>query len=226
MKNRLFLMGDTHGLWKDTEHNRFLLWKEAAEPVEGDVLLIAGDVGIFDKPLKDEIEDLCCEVIFIDGNHDNFDMLDTLPEVDRFGGKVGQVTERVSWLKRGRIYEICGKRIFCFGGAVSIDKEVRIKEGLGWWSREIPSMEEFELAMKVVKSGEHIDLVVTHAAPFNTLYGSLRRRFTVNLDDVVCGMLEKLWENGLRNIPWYCGHYHIDEVVGNVTFLYDKVIEL
>lgn len=56
--------------------------------------------------------------LWIDGNHENFDMLYEFPLEDKFGGKVRQIAPDIYHLDRGQVLTIDGKKIFCMGGAV------------------------------------------------------------------------------------------------------------
>lgn len=38
-------------------------------------------------------------------------------------------------LMRGQVYNICNKSIFTFGGASSIDRNLRV-DGVSWWKEE------------------------------------------------------------------------------------------
>lgn len=66
-------------------------------------------------------------ILFIDGNHDNFNFWDNQPVTREWHGKVQRHPDipNAYHLMRGEIYEIDNKSIFTFGGAVSIDKSYR-----------------------------------------------------------------------------------------------------
>ena len=64
-------------------------------------------------------------VLFVDGNHENFDLLNSYPVEIWKGGKVHRVKPNITHLMRGQVFEIEGKTIFTFGGATSIDRDFR-----------------------------------------------------------------------------------------------------
>jgi hypothetical protein len=64
--------------------------------------------------------------LFVDGNHENFPRLYQFPVKDFHGGKAAQINDKIWHLKRGEVFEICGKKIFAMGGATSVDKDQRI----------------------------------------------------------------------------------------------------
>lgn len=103
--------------------------------------------------------------LWIDGNHENFDMLYQFPLEDRFGGKVRQIAPDIYHLDRGQVLTIDGRKIFCMGGARSVDKAYRT-EHISWWQQEMPSNEEMERAVCALEQHNWtVDFVVTHCAP-------------------------------------------------------------
>ncbi len=52
------------------------------------------------------------EILFIDGNHENFDILNCVNVVNKFDDMVGVLCDRVFYLARGHVYNICEKKIF------------------------------------------------------------------------------------------------------------------
>ena len=57
--------------------------------------------------------------LFVDGNHENHDILEQWDVTNWHGGKVHKLNESVIHLMRGQVYEIDGKKWFTFGGAKS-----------------------------------------------------------------------------------------------------------
>ena len=75
------------------------------------------------------------KILAVIGNHDNYDLIEQLPEVEIFGAKVLKVSENVFYLKRGEIYTLENKRFLVLGGALSDDKVWR-KPHESWWAQE------------------------------------------------------------------------------------------
>jgi hypothetical protein len=104
-------------------------------------------------------------VLFVDGNHENFDALAQYPITEWNGGKVQIIRENVIHLMRGQVYNIDGKSFFTFGGGVSIDKASRIPY-ISWWEQEEPSFSEINEALdNLERCNYKVDYVITHAAP-------------------------------------------------------------
>lgn len=218
----LYITGDTH-----SNFERILKWSETAKPnKDKDFLFILGDFGYiwdnkrtsFEKDNLDFISCLPFTTLFIDGNHENHERLNSMRVVNFSGGKAHKVYDSIYHLMRGQVYEIAGKRIFTFGGASSIDKHLRT-EGISWWKEEEFNYCEANTAYENLnKVGWEVDYVLTHSAPF-----SIRDKlFESNKPSSTERMLEAM----LRNIKferWYFGHYHIDKKMDNFTAMYENI---
>ena len=124
----IYITGDTHG----TFNYRFSKksFPEQEQMTKDDYLIILGDFGGIwnqngeseqEKYWLDWFEERNYTLLFIDGNHENFDRLYNYPVKEWHGGKVHQIRPHVLHLMRGQIFEINGKIIFTFGGALSHD---------------------------------------------------------------------------------------------------------
>jgi len=141
-----------------------LNFAEKMELSEKDVVIILGDCGIFWRKDGSDAKALIAHferyykfnLYFIDGNHERFPSLNALKEDEN---QMGYVSEHIRHLKRGRIYNIQGKKILTIGGADSIDK-LRRTEGLSWWKDEAITDED----VARVEPG-YYDYVLTHCCP-------------------------------------------------------------
>ena len=135
--NRILITGDTHGTidFAKLTTKHFPFQKELDK---SDVLIICGDAGLCwtgdkdDKWLQQWYEDKNFTTLVIDGNHENHVLISELPVIEKFGGKVHQISNSVFYAIRGEIYKINEKKILTCGGADSRDKELRT-EGKSWW---------------------------------------------------------------------------------------------
>lgn len=138
-KFKIYITGDTHG-------NQYK-WVEQIEPVlsPADIILVCGDFGVgfwdgrywSEETFYDFLSEQKYIVLFIDGNHGNFDKMNSYPVETWSGGKVHKIRNNVIHLMRGEVYCIKGGTIFVMGGGYSIDK-YRRTEGVSWWSQEMP----------------------------------------------------------------------------------------
>ena len=221
----IYITGDTHGEYNDTVR-RFAENGVA----KGDTVIVCGDFGFVGRiggKHQYYLKQLAKEeytILFVDGNHENFDMLETYPVVELFGGKAHKIADNIYHLMRGQIFDIEGKRYFVFGGAYSIDKKMRI-EGKSWWPQELPVKEDYdEAAANLKKAGYKVDHVLTHTIPDSMIYriGKLPDPHDAELT----GYFEWL-SRELDFRSWFAGHWHINRSFDDkFHILYDKMIAL
>ena len=105
----IYITGDTHG-----ELDRFK-GKELRGLGKNDILLILGDFGFLwdgSKEEKSRLKWLCKRpytILFLDGTHENFDLLDPYPVEEKFGGRVQHIGGSVYHVCRGSILELEGQ---------------------------------------------------------------------------------------------------------------------
>lgn len=168
----IYITGDTHG-------NQYK-WVEQIESVisPADIIIVCGDFGVgfwngrywSEETFYDFLSEQKYTVLFIDGNHENFDKLYSYPIETWCGGRVHKIRQNVIHLMRGEVYCIEDISIFVMGGGYSIDKYLRT-EGVSWWSQEMPSEEEYNNALENLKRINYtVDYIITHTAPSETVY--------------------------------------------------------
>ena len=227
----LYITGDTHGF---NDIDKLVLNKTLAALTEEDFLLITGDFGgIWDGGFHDEdILKYYAEkpyiTLFVDGNHENFDLLNAFPVEEWNGGKIHRISDKVIHLMRGQIFTLEDRTFFTFGGAASIDKALR-EEGVSWWAAEEPSEEECAEAMEnLEKNGYLVDYIITHAAPESIVRNEIHTRHRLLCTDCEA---EKFLDKVLKKTVyrrWFCGHYHFDMDITEhrLSVLYQNVLEV
>lgn len=185
-----------------------------------DYVIIAGDFGcIWDGDDGDRfwlkwINSLPWTTLFIDGNHENFDVLNTYPEQMWHGGKVHRIRDNIYHLMRGEIFSIDGQTIFVFGGGFSHDVAYRV-EHRSWWKDELPTNAEVKNAYDHLESVNwKVDYVITHdiyqSSDFTGRYTWSMNPYGPGYADIH-SVLEDI-NNKLDYKVWYHGHYHADEI--------------
>ena len=229
----VFLTGDTHGEIDFAKVKAFA--QVAGTLTRDDYLVILGDFGLVwsDPPTDGErshldwLEAQNWTTLFVDGNHENFDMLDALPVRERYGGHVQDVRPHVTRLMRGETYRIGGHSFFVCGGAHSIDRQWRTPHAT-WWPQEVPGEEErARIAAAAAQVGE-VDYVLTHCPPTGC-YERYRQRFPRfwGPDDEYTAWLEEHVEGAFRYKRWFYGHLHMDHPLDEpYTCLYNQVFDL
>lgn len=221
----IYVTGDTHG-----EQNRFLYSDWEKSLTANDYLIVCGDFGyIFlndfsENRFLDDLENRPYTILFVDGNHENFNAIYDYPEQTFCGGKVHRIRKNIYHLMRGQVFEIQGKTFFTMGGAYSIDKYMRTP-GYSWWERETPTNEEYkEASANLEKVGMKVDYVITHTMPRSQI---IRYGKTPDVHDIeLTGFLDYVYHS-VDFTHWYCGHWHDDrKLTDDFTMLYFDVISL
>lgn len=225
----IWLCGDTHGKINIDKVEYFFESQTEEEITKDDFLIILGDAGVcWDGGIKDsEVQELLhnlpCTVLWLDGNHENFDEIEQYPVELWHGGKVQFIREDIIHLMRGQVYEIEGKTFFTFGGANSIDKRMRIPY-VSWWPQEMPFESEYEEGLKnLEKEDWSVDYVLTHTCP-----GDIAHMLVTMLypgEEELQRYFDELSQE-LEFSMWYFGHWHLDQTEENFRCLWEDIVEL
>lgn len=229
----IYVTGDTHG-------NQYK-WVEQIGAVlsNNDMILICGDFGVgfwdgrywSEEMFYDFLSEQEYIVLFIDGNHENFDKLNSYPVEMWCGGKVHKLRENVIHLMRGEVYNIDGNSIFVMGGGYSLDKYHRIK-GVSWWPQEMPSEKEYQNARSNLERVNYqVDYIITHTAPSETIYYlSTYSSFGINNKVTEELPLTSFFDEVSSKVQykyWYFGHLHVDqEIWRNQIAIFSSIREL
>lgn len=227
----IYITGDTHGF-----HDIYKLEsnKKLPELSADDFLVIAGDFGgIWNGDWHDDAilkfyGEQPYTTLFVDGNHENFDLLNNYPVEQWNGGKIHRITDKVIHLMRGQVFTIEDRHIFTFGGGNSVDKEYRTP-GESWWPEEEPSADECNEALENLEKNDFlVDYIITHAAPESIVRNQITSEHKLLLIDCIA---EKFLDTILEKTVyrrWYCGHYHFDQDIKKhrLSVLYQRVVEL
>lgn len=246
----LYVTGDCHARYDKLTQRRFPIQKEMDKD---DYVLICGDFGYWDESASqeyvlNELTNRSFTTLFVDGNHENFDLLNSKYPVEEWhGGKVHKLRDSVIHLMRGQVYLIDGKKIFTFGGARSHDISDGIIEMEGdwrkkcreldkngaayrvnhleWWKEEMPSLAEMEEGRKNLKAvNNEVDYIFTHCGPISSVIEA-GLNFS-NATDELTKYLEEI-KNKTVYREWYFGHYHYDlRINSKETILYYDMLRL
>lgn len=236
----VIVTGDTHG-----EFSRLNNKNTKGTFGSDDYVIVAGDFGLCwskDKSFEYMLEffkQRKFTTLFIDGNHENFDMLEEYPVEDWHGGKARHLLrDKVIHLTRGQVFDIDSLSIFTFGGAASHDiqgglfrrddpdfkaKVMLAKTnmlpyrviGESWWEQEMPNEAEMNEGIRNLEVHNwQVDYVITH---------TLSSRLLPDVSDIlgVAGGMKKdrlteyfeKLEDRLQYRKWYSGHYHTDSIL-------------
>ena len=249
----IYMTGDTHG-----ECGRFAnrrMKRNHLDITEQDYIVICGDFALCwandrsfvyncnffaEKPYT---------VLWVQGNHENYDMIKEFPLEEWHGGKVRHIVrDKVILLERGQVFEIEGKTFFTFGGASSHDMEAGVFERSDpqyrlkvkrakeagktfrimretWWPEELPSKEEMREGLKnLEKVNNRVDYVITHCCGTKLqkqIAGEGKQEA-----DILTEYFQQL-EEIITYKQWYFGHYHEDRHIDEKhTLLYQGIVQL
>lgn len=226
----IYITGDLHG---DPEG---LFVKPFQKHLQaGDYLIICGDFGLvwggraaaYHKYWLDLLATKPYTVLFVDGNHENFEMLNALPVEEYCGGRVHRIRKNVLHMLRGEIFNLAGRSFFCFGGASSIDKAMR-SPYLSWWPEELPNEAEFNHALASLQQVDFkVDYVVTHTAP-EQLFLDAAKSLGLTRDYCPVRLMLNQLAAKITYKAWFFGHMHLDLVNSRQHYywLFHDVLQL
>lgn len=216
-----------------------------------DYVIIAGDFGLVWDNSKSELylrnwfEKKHFTTLFIDGNHDNHQLLNNYPIEQWNGGKIHRISPSIIHLMRGQVYTLENKKVFTFGGAESVDikgtkplsymdtYERAIlwkgrRKNINWWKEELPSEEEMQEGLKNLKENNWtVDYIITHCSSTSVLNILADIKHQDYNPNILNNYLEIIQEK-VNFKHWYFGHHHIDykDVYKNQTVIYKKIIQI
>ncbi len=221
----IYIVSDIHGHirleWLKAQLNTLSL-------AESDYLIILGDAGMIWSETEhlevcEYYENLPCKTLFLDGNHENFDLIYEYPIKEFCGGLTHQISGKLFHLMRGEIYSIDGKTFFVFGGGFSV-KKLTGSSPIYVWKQEMPNKEEYENGIQHLKNtGFSVDYVLTHVAPTQVAeaIGVKLVPEEIILNDYLQNISEKL-----NYKKWYFGHHHKDAHSGSFVGVFESVLRL
>lgn len=247
----VYITGDCHADFRKFSAKRF---KDQKELTRDDFVIVCGDFGLWHDCAEERywlnwMSEKQFTILFVDGNHENFDRLkNDFSVVDFHGGKAHKIRDNIYHLMRGYVFELCNKKFFAFGGASSHDIDdgilhiedypnlkllandykKRTKKGqllrinhISWWKEELPSKYEMQRGRNNLKKVDYkVDYVISHCLPQSIVV----HLYDGTDFDILTKYFERLIQNGLQFKQWYAGHYHRDmRLIGNYNIFYNKI---
>ena len=234
----IYLISDTHGDFQKL----YEFFKQKREKLcENDYVIVLGDFGAWEEltdPIRELSERAPCQILFLDGNHESFRLLNELPVTEKWGGKVQEVNG-VYHLCRGEVFDLPTKggaiKLGVLGGGTSRDRNERT-QNVDWFEEEEITDGDVERLVENVNRRDGIDLLLTHsmsAAAKIELYAEqcyYTNRQADSLTPTKSDYKVRDAISALRNYAFdcYCGHEHMDRniVVDNRNYriVYQDVV--
>ena len=220
----IYVTGDMHGDMTRFDEPAMKTLKK------NDILIICGDFGfIWDGSEYEEnnLRKLAKKrftICFVDGTHENFDILNSYPVTMRWGGKVHKIADNIYHLCRGQIFEFSSVKVFAMGGGESPDIDIRFEKN-AWSKSEFPERRELlEGAENMERAGCHVDFVITHEPP-TKVKSFLKLK---DGEDIHINALNTYFEELAENCNyrhWFFGSMHLDKLISAYqTAVYRRVI--
>lgn len=222
----IYITGDIHG---DTDR---LSKTELSMMHSGDTIIVCGDFGfIWNNDLKENqfltrLEKRKYNICFIDGTHENFDVLNSFPVVQWNGGKAHKIRNNIYHLMRGQIFEIEKKKIFTMGGGEDPELDLHETDDLND-RKEIPTTQEMLSGVSNLERHSYkVDYIITHEPPakirdFLLLSDNKTLRVTA-----LGAYLDELSQQ-TEFSKWYFASLHIDKFISEAyASLFKNIIPI
>lgn len=247
--NKIIVTGDIHG--NPFQRLNLENFPEGKTFTKEDYVIILGDFGLvwddsaMEHSCLDWLENKPWTTLFIDGNHENYDLLNKFPIEEWGGGRVQKIRSSVIHLLRGEVYDIGGYKFLAMGGARSHDiqdgvlevGDPRIKiwkkddfklfriNHISWWEEEIPNEEERKNALKNLAENDYkVDYILTHEAPSSDV---ILMDHLLYHPDEYSKWLEMEIRQKVKYKKWFFGHYHLNlDVNEKETCLFERRIRI
>lgn len=210
----ILVTGDVHG--------DILLLLEMVRSIENDeMLFVTGDFGLFwfdinsnsDKYtiLNNMLESKNAYIVFVDGNHENHNFINRTEISEFCGAKYHKLLPRVIHIMRGEIVNIDGIKIFCFGGAYSVDRFWREKNKT-YFEEELPNENEYDSGLNnLINADFKVDYIITHTCQ-RRLVKKLGQRHKAIEEIKLQNYIQWIVDN-VEYKKHYFGHWHMDKKI-------------
>lgn len=216
----VYVTGDMHGDISSFKRKKLQQLKK------NDTLIVCGDFGfVFDGSKREQR--LCkwigkrkYNVLFVDGVHDNYNLIEQFKKEEWNGGLTHHISGRLRHLCRGEIFGIENLKIFAFGGG----EPWHMDNHLEWGEKLRPTAQELQNAKdNLAKNNNKVDFIITHQCS-----GKLKQLLTVSDSDI--NLLDTFFDDLRKDIAytgWFFGGIHIDKYIPpREACLYEEVILL
>ena len=221
----LIICGDIHGAFVPLVHEMCVRYG-----MRDTLVIVARDCGFgFEKPgaydqvfhrIEKRLIQNNCWIAMVRGNHD-----DPAYFALQEDGRTQIHHARWQSVPDYTIVQACGRTILCVGGAISVDRQIRLREMQSrpgkqyYWPNEAP-IYNAETLNAIREQGLRVDVVVTHTAPsfceFRSKQGlmSWTQYDAELLDDCDAERttIDAIYAHLLRDKHplerWYYGHFH------------------
>ena len=223
----IYITGDTHGF---IDIGKLEAFASNTCLSNEDYIIVLGDFGaIWDvnsfNKFMEYYDRFPFTTLFVDGNHENFDFLDSFHVDNWQGGKIHRISSKIIHLLRGEVFTLNGLKFLALGGAESDDRERRVTH-LSWWPQETIQMTDIEHALHSVSSTGKLDYIISHTCPKKFLSKELLDTRPYKTDFTSEERLDILAEKVVFS-KWFFGHWHADmDIAQKIRAVYNEIIRI
>lgn len=150
-------------------------------------------------------------IVFVDGNHENHNFINRTEISEFCGAKCHKLLPRVIHIMRGEIVNIDGIKIFCFGGAYSVDRFWREKNKT-YFEEELPNENEYDSGLNnLINADFKVDYIITHTCQ-RRLVKKLGQRHKAIEEIKLQNYIQWIVDN-VEYKKHYFGHWHMDKKI-------------
>lgn len=197
---------------------------------ENDTLIVCGDFGFLwdagkkETKLLNSLSSRGYNICFVDGTHENFELLGKLPVTQWCGGNVHKLRENIIHLMRGQLYEIEGHTVFTMGGGEKTDMDF-CSEPENKYGAEVPTKEEMLCGVnKIEAAGFKLDYIITHEPPSKTKDFLTLSNNSLSHMTALSAYFDEL-ASQCEYKKWFFGSMHIDKFIsGFQTAVFKNII--
>lgn len=222
----IYCIADTHGDITRFKDKRLKKLKK------GDCLIICGDFGFIwdgskkEKRILKKLGKKKYYTLFVEGAHENFELLQEYPITEWNGGEVRVISQRLMYLCRGSVFNIGETSLFAFGGGLLSEDEQAESLDL-FKDAALPSAEDIRRAINNLENANRqVDYIVSYEPP------SVLEDFFHNADNdiLIKSHLNTLFDEIVRCVEfkkWIFGKCHKNKTVSpKYTAVYTAPIAL
>ena len=238
----LVICGDIHGDFVPLVYEMCMRYG-----MRDTLVIVAGDCGFgFEKPgaydnvfrrIEKRLAQNNCWIVMVRGNHDDPMCFDLQTD-----GKTPIHHTRWQTVPDYTIIQACGRTVLCVGGAISVDRQIRLREmerhpgKQYYWQGEAPRYDA-EALDAIREQGLQVDIVVTHTAPSKCEFQSKAGLATWAQNDAellqdcdaerttMDAILVHLKRDGHPLERWYYGHFH-NSWHGEIDGVWFKMLDI
>lgn len=223
----IYVTGDVH---YPIDKEKLFLAVDTGLLSADDILIVAGDFGVVWESLErtldviDQIKTLPYTILWVDGNHENFPLLECFPLATRYGNICHKLSDNCYHLCRGNIYTIQGHTFLALGGAMSTDRFARIK-GVDWFPEEELNGDVVTRVLTHLDEDMRVDYIISHDCP--SYIAEDIYRHTCYMPSRTSDILAVI-DMQVDCTRWFFGHHHINKSFCDNKYhcLYNTIVDL